>query len=585
MFSQQSRLKTLSVIFALFSLVITARLFSWQVIQNENFSILAKSQQQISSTLNAQRGAILSTDNFPLASSFQAWLLYGETKKIQNPNEVSKKLALITAPEPFILKDLENKDATKSAQTKEELIKIEEDKLFKLLKKQDVVWVSLKKKLTRSQKEKIEELKIEGLGFKQEEARVYPEGSLSSHLLGFVGQDAGGFDKGYFGLEGYYNLTLAGSSGTRAWEKDASGKPILLGESSQITALNGLNLKTHLDRSVQFIIERKLKEGVEKYEAEGGSVVVVRPQDGAILGMASYPSYEPGKYENYTNENFIDPSVSQSFEPGSIFKVLVMSWAFDSKAVDLDSKCDNCTGSRKISDYTIKSGNNEYYPDTNMEDIIKHSDNIGMVWVAEKIGFEKFYEYLTKFGFGSLTGADLQGEINPPLRKKESWSFIDLATASFGQGIAVTSLQMVRAMSVLANKGKLPNLQIVDKIIGDGWEEDVKPVLSEALISQDAIKKITDIMVSSVESRTDWKKPPGIKIAGKTGTAQVAIAGHYDPTKTVASFLGFAPAYNPQYVMIVSLKDPKAAPFASQTAAPLWFTISNDLLAYLGVKL
>ena len=581
------RIKLLTAFFLSFSLVIAFRLFSWQILKSDGLASLAKAQQQISSTLDAKRGSILASDNYPLALSSEGWLAWASIPQIKEPLEISEKLAPILADRP-IPKEKESsfsaqvdEDATASAKTQEELTQEEEERLQNLLTKTDVVWVALKKRVTKLQKQEIENLKIEGIGFNAEENRSYSESSLGAHLLGFVGQDAGGSDKGYFGLEGFYNLTLSGSRATKAWEKDASGKPIVLGDLRQITALNGLTIKTHIDRSVQFTIEKHLKEGVEKYQADGGTVVVMRPQDGAILGMASFPTFDPGQYSYFKNERFIDPAVSQSFEPGSIFKVLVMSWAFDADAVDLETKCDNCAGPRKIAEYTIESGTKEYYPDTNMQDIIKHSDNIGMVWVAERLGFDKFYEYLTKFGFGTLTDIDLQGEVSPALRKKDSWGFVDLATASFGQGIAVTSVQMVRAMSVLANRGKLPTPQVVDKIVGDNWEEDIKPELSEQLIKSETAKIITDIMVNNVESRNDWHKPDGVKLAGKTGTAQVAIAGHYDPDKTVASFLGFGPADNPKYVMIVSLKDPKAAPFASQTAAPLWFAISKDLLVYL----
>lgn len=562
----------------------------WQVVKGEELSIEAKSQQSISSTLPAHRGAILAADSYPLASAVDGWLLWASIPQIKDGVVIAKQLAPVLSADPLPV-EIPNasgsgqvKDATPEAQIKDDLIKQEEDRLTKLLTKKDVVWIALKKKISKSQKQSIENLHIDGLGFTLQEGREYPEGFMASHVLGFLGTDAGGSDKGYFGLEGFYNLTLQGTEGLKAYEKDAIGSPILLGENEQVTASNGLSLKTHIDRSVQFIIEQKLKEGIQKYQATGGTIIVMRPQDGAILGMASYPDFIPDQYTQFSNDKFIDPAVSLSFEPGSIFKPVIMSAALNEGVVKPDTQCLECTGPVHIDKYTIETGTKQYYPNETMTEIIQHSDNVGMVWVSKQLGMDKMYDYLQKFGFGNPTGIDLQGEASPILRKREQWGLIDQATASFGQGIAVTPIQMVRAISAIANGGRLPKPEVVDSLIGDSWQEKVKPDLSEQIISEDAARDMTDMMVHNVDTRDDWPKPKDIKIAGKTGTAQIPIAGHYDPDKTIHSFVGFAPAYAPKYVMLVTLKDPKNGQFASVTAAPLWFQISQQLLPYLGIS-
>lgn len=585
---QLVRIKVLSLFFLLFGVIITARLFFWQVVQAEQLSLNARSQQQRSLDIPARRGAILSKDNYPLATTFDNWLLWASVPKIKNPEDVSQKLALITVVEPP--QDL---DATKSAQVvenvietdlekeKKELIKKEEDRLLILLSKKDVVWVALKHKISNDLREKIKNLNIDGIGFDPEEGRLYPEGSMASHLLGFVGNDAAGSPQGYFGLEGFYNLTLQGSEGLKSWEKDAQGAPILLAGNKNITALNGLSLKTYIDRSIQFIVEKQLKDGIEKYKASSGTVIVLDPKRGSILAMASYPSFEPAFFNLYPSQRFTDPAISQSFEPGSIFKPLVMAAALDSGVVEPQTKCSECSGPRHIAEYTIETGTKKYYPDSTMTEIIQHSDNVGMVWVAEQLGQEKLYEYLTKFGIGQPTGVDLQGEETPQIRKKEKWGLIDLATASFGQGIAVTSIEMVRAIGTIANKGLIAKPRVVDKLMGDGWEQKVSVENKERVISEKSALEITAMMVNNVESRDDWDRPKGVKIAGKTGTAQIPIAGHYDPDKTIHSFVGFGPADNPKFAMLVTLKDPKAYEFAAQTAAPVWFAITKEIMPYM----
>ena len=276
---------------------------------------------------------------------------------------------------------------------------------------------------------------------------------------------------GYFGLEGYYNLALSGKPGFTGGEKDAKGAPILIGGTKQVSAISGVDLLTSVDKRIQILAEEKLKEGIDKYGAKGGNVTIMDPANGNILAMASYPSYDPANYQKYSDDVFKNPVISDTFEPGSIIKPVVMASGIDAGLVTPDTECDICAGPLKLDKYFIKTWNNEYHPNISMTDVIVNSDNVGMSFVGQKLGADKLYDYLTKFGIGELSGIDLQGEAAPSLRKKGTWNVVDLATASFGQGVAVTGIQMVRALSVIANGGYLVTPKVVQKIQGDGWQE------------------------------------------------------------------------------------------------------------------
>lgn len=554
------KVNLLFVGFALVGITLAGRLFYWQIINSDRLKVTAEGQRWSFFEIPAQRGEIKASDGSSLANSKEAYLLYASLPQVDKaPAEIAAKIL------PF----LENTD---------------EEGLKTQLNRKNVLWVPLKHKVSRQAKEGIENLNLKGLGFEKEETRNYPEGSMSAHLLGFVGVDANGQDKGYFGLEGYYDLELKGKPGAKKWEKDASGKPILLGENMTEEGKNGRTLVTTIDRTVQYLIEIKLKEGIEKYGAKSGTIIVMEPGTGAILGMASQPSYDPSTYYLFEKTLYRNPAVSLAYEPGSTFKVVVMAAALNEKAVDEETVCDKCSGPRTIGEYTIKTSTEKYYPNSNLTDIIKHSDNVGMVFVSEKLGLEKTLEYLKRFGFGQKTGIDLEDEDSPALRADKNWRTIDLATVAFGQGIAVTPLQMVRAVGSIANKGKLVEPFIVKKVIDGQKVSEITPPKSKQIISPATASQVTKMMVEAVEAgEAKLAKLKGFEIAGKTGTAQIPLEGHYDKEKTVASFVGFAPAQNPRFVMLVTLREPSASIWGSSTAAPLWLEISKELFTYFGV--
>ncbi len=569
----QNRIKAMTLAFLLAFFLLISRLFYWQVIKGKDLSEQARRQYQTGRSVGAQRGNILARDGTWLAARSEAWLVFAELKKItETPTKIADKLA------PLFV-EAENSDNYLNK------VLNEANRIKGILGKDEVVWVPLKHKVSSSVKANIEALDIDGIGFESEESRVYPEASSAAHLLGFVGKNSEGEDQGYFGLEGYYDLILSGKPGFIARDSDARGIPILVGDSKEILAVGGVDLLTHVDKAVQLSLEKNLLKGIETYGALSGTVIVMDPKTGGIMGISSYPSFDPVKYYDYGNTFFINPAVSLSFEPGSIFKVLIMASALDAKVIKTDTICDICAGPVKVDKYYIETWNKEYRRDSNMTDVIVHSDNVGMVFVGDKLGSGRMYDYLDKFGIGKLTGIDLQGEMTPALREKDKWSVVDTATVSFGQGVATTPIQLVKAVGAIANKGILAKPQVVDSIAAEGWEEDIKPDSRERVISQKSAAEMTAMMVEAAKNgEAKWTHTRGFNVAGKTGTAQIPIAGHYDEEKTIASFVGFAPADDPKFVMLVTLREPQSSPWASETAAPLWYSIAKDLFLYFGIR-
>lgn len=563
-----SKIRLIYILFAFIFSALVIRLFYWQVIMAKDLAKSAGIQYQSSKKIEAPRGNILASDGTWLAARGQAWRVFAWIPDIKDINKTADSLAPFFAAEP----------------SKPDLLN-EANRIKELVGKKDVNWISIKTRVPKETKEKIEKMKLPGIGFEPEETRVYPEASMAANLLGFVGKDEAGESLGYFGLEGFYNLPLSGKPGFLEREKDATGTPIFPGSNLDISAVGGVDLLTHVDKGVQNNLDKKLKEGIEHYEAKGGSAVIMEPKTGAIIGASSFPSYDPAKYYDFGNEFFKNQLVSDSFEPGSIFKVVVMTAGLDAGVVKPDTKCDICSGPLKIDKYEIKTWNQEYHADSSMTDVIVNSDNVGMAYVAEKLGADRLYDYLERFGFGKKTGVDLQGEVDGNLRKKGTWNKVDLATTSFGQGIAVTPMQMIKAVGEIANGGYEVTPQVVDKLKGPNWQEDVKPIVGKKFISDEAVRGITAMMVQASEHGESKKFDiKGFKIAGKTGTAQIPIAGHYDEEKTNASFIGFAPADNPKFVMLVTLREPQTSQWASETAAPLWYNIASDLFLHYGIQ-
>ncbi|NMB57062.1 penicillin-binding protein 2 [Candidatus Beckwithbacteria bacterium] len=572
------------IVFLLIAILIIARLFYWQVLNASSLSALASSQRQSISEILPNRGSILASDGFPLAINQEGFLLYANPQEVNIPAESAASMLT-----PILVPSLDEVPVATDASQKE----IEELKenletnthnyLVSQLNQKNLVWVLLQRKLPLAKKTLIEKLNIAGLYFQNEPVRDYPEGSMSAQILGFIGQDEQGRDKGYFGLEGFYDLDLSGRIGIVKQEKDALNRPIPIGKFWDQKKRDGRHLQLYLDRSIQFLVEEALKEAVKKYGAKSGSVIVMDPKTGGILAMASWPSFNPNFYTKYNSEDYVNPVVSLTYEPGSTFKTLVMSAAINEGVITPDTICDMCDRPYKIDKYYIRTWNNQYFKNSTMIDVLVHSDNVGMVFVSKKLGMEKFVSYLKNFGIGEMTGIDLQGEIAPPLR--ETWSEIDLSTASFGQGLVVTPMQMIKVVGAIANEGKMMQPRMVEKIIDNDKEIELEPKFLGQVISKETAETVKEMMVASaLHGDAKWTALKNYRIAGKTGTAQVAVEGHYDEDKTIASFVGFAPADNPAFVMLTIIQEPSSSPWGSETAAPLFFNIAKKLFIHLGIS-
>lgn len=549
------RLLTTLAIFVILYLLIIGKLFYWQIVRAEDLRTIGINQSSDKLAIQAKRGDILTSDGFPLATNKVSYLLYANPKVVSDMSEYSKKLSLI----------LEMDEASISARLS-----------------QDLFWVNLAMKVSDTKKRQIENLKLPGLGFQEQNDRYYPEASMAAQLVGFLGKDKAGSNHGFFGLEGYYNAQMQGRDGSLYVVKDALGHPVV-NDIREEKKIDGRSITLSIDRTIQYILQKRLKEGVLKYEAEGGSIIAMDTKTGKILGMSSMPNFDPQTYYDFPQTSLKNPIITDLYEPGSTFKVLVMASAIDLGLVKPDTKCSACSGPVSIGEYDISTWNKKYFGNPTMTEVIQHSDNTGMVFVGKKLGQKNLLSYFNRFGVDDYTGIDLQGEVNGGLRSE--WREIDLATATFGQGISITPIQLLAGVNAIANKGNLMQPYVVTKITQeDGREIEIKPKTVRKVIKDSTATAMTWIMVNAVEKgEAQWTKLPGYSIAGKTGTAQIPVAGHYNPNETIASFIGFFPAEEPKITMLVVVHKPKTSIYGADTAAPIFFNSARDIVNYLGI--
>lgn len=562
------RLRLISRLIPLLALLIIIRLFYWQIVRGSELATEANRQRQDTVRLFAERGEIFDANGHVLAGTSNLYHLYAYKPTIKEDySQLTSFLAETITP-----KDGADNTADLQNEAKNNL-------LNRLNLKSN--WVSLKHFLNRDQKATIEQKNYSGIGFEDEFVRYYPEASLSAHLLGFVGRDENGQEKGYFGLEGFFDRELRGREGLLKVDRDALGRPILLGKYLNFQNIKGRSIITTIDRRIQYLAESILSSGLEKYQATSGGIIVMESNTGKIKAMASLPSYSPGNFSQSTEKNFANPNIADLYEPGSTFKVLIMAAALNEGVLTPETICDICSHQINIGSYTIKTWNDEYHPNSTMTDVIKNSDNIGMVFTSRKLGIPKMRQYLEEFGFGQKTGIELEEETSGWQKSEKEFREIDLATNAFGQGIAITPIQLITAVNSIANNGYLVKPHLVEKILDEEQEILTKPENPTKILSQNAVTDITNMMINAVKAgEAKWAAPKDVTIAGKTGTAQIPIEGHYDKEKTIASFIGFFPAEKPKYTVLVTLKEPKTSPWGSETAAPLWFNLAKRLILF-----
>lgn len=557
-YEQRSRVGLIGLAFLFFFVMVLGRLIERQVFEYWHFRTLAQKQHTASEVVPAQRGKIFVTERddnslFPLATNVTLYSLQVVPAQIKNPELVASKLM------PF-------------------LTDIEESELVNKFKSKAKYLPPLKRKIGKAEAQQIRVLDLAGVYLPAEEYRYYPEETMAAHLLGFVNRN----EEGQYGIESYLNKELGGQAGFLETEQDSAGTQIALGKHSEVNPENGLDIVLSLDRAIQYYVEKKLKESVDKHQATQGSVVIMDSKTGKIVAMAAYPTFNPNNYNQEEIEKFTNLNTSQVYEPGSVFKTITMAAGVDTGVISPSTTYTD-TGEAKIADRTIKNSDEKAHGVQTMTQVLSESLNTGLVFVVQKLGKNAFYQYLEKFGFMGTTGIESAGEVKAHVKEYKGWMEIDLATMSFGQGIAVTPIQLVSAIGAIANDGKRMKPSLVDKILYPSGAVSIDPVVVNQPITAQTAKLVSAMMVDVVEHGHGKRAGvPGYWVAGKTGTAQIPDPkrGGYKERTTIGTFIGFAPVENPRFVMLTRIDEPKDVQFAESSAAPLFGDIAKFLLDY-----
>jgi len=382
-------------------------------------------------------------------------------------------------------------------------------------------------------------------------------------------------------LEQYYEKQLAGQSGLLKSGKDALGRWLLMSDYALEPAEDGANLYLTLDQNIQYVVEQRMKALVEKWQAAGGCAIVMEPKTGAIRAMASFPNFDPNEYQDTKNADyFMNNCLQKIYEPGSVFKPVVMAAGLDTNKITPETTYTD-TGAVQIGSYVIKNAQEKTYGLSSMTKVLERSINTGVIFVQRLIGGETFLKYIEAFGFDELTNIDLASEARGSLANIREDREINYATAAFGQGISVTPLQMASAIAAIANNGQLMRPYVVEKIVDvDGQETITEPQVIRQVMAPQNAAKLTAMLVSTVRNGYDKVKLPGYFVAGKTGTAQIPTANGYSVDETIHSFEGFAPAYNPKFLIFLKLDKPRGINFASESLAPVFTDIAKYLFNY-----
>jgi len=597
------RFKLLRSFLILFCIGIALRLVSIQLLQHGKYVTLAARQHSYTREIIADRGKIFSSDGTPFATTQEAYLLYAVPPEV---TEHEKVVETLMEHVPFrhgtcvLNKPLDQQDekcSVKEPDEWEEVLEKKQEALKEQLVQPDRLWTPIIRGLSISQKDMIEGLQLPGFHFEPEKKRVYPEGTLAAHVLGFVGSDEFGKPTGYFGLEGYYNGELSGTHGSIYMEVDASGKPIPIGEFDPVPAKPGMDLTLTIRRELQYILDKILQEEVERHRAKFGDYILMEPSTGQILAMGNAPTFDPGNWVDSLGEQtdvsrvdvFKNTAISDNFEPGSVMKAFTASVALENDVVTPDTIYHD-EGPLSIQGYQIKTWNDKYSGDITTAQILQLSNNPGAATLGLKIGFQTFWENLHAFGFGEHLSIGLQGEERGLLKPEATWRDIDVATAAFGQGLAVTPLQLISMMATIANDGEMMQPYIVSSMQDPVNDERIEfsPRSLGQRISPETSETMRGLLRQVVEhGEFQWfvhaQRLTDYPIAGKTGTAQIPVAGGYDPNKTNVTFVGFVPQDDPVYVLLVRLNQPQSSTFSADTAVPVWLRMTRELITYFGI--
>jgi stage V sporulation protein D (sporulation-specific penicillin-binding protein) len=455
--------------------------------------------------------------------------------------------------------------------------------LKKITATSSVEWI--KRQITPEQGKQIRDMNLPGIDLTEESRRYYPKGTLAAHVLGISGIDNTGLE----GIDKYYDDLVGGTKGRIVIEHDAAGREIPEATHKYIAPVDGSNLVLTIDETIQYIVERELDKVFKQYQAKNAAAIVMDPKTGEILAISSRPTFNPNSYNDYPASNRRNFAINDAYEPGSTMKITTSAMAMEESVVNQSSQF-YCPGYVKVGKETIKCANNKAHGSQTFAQIVENSCNVGFVKVGLDLGADRYYKYINAFGFGLKTGIDLPGEANGILVPKERCKQIDLGTMAMGQANAVTSIQLTTAVSAVANNGKLMKPHLLKEVVDKDGKiiETVEPEVVRQVISEQTAKDLCQILEGEVTNGTGRNAYiEGYNVGGKTGTAQkIAPGGGYLANEYVASFIGFAPSYDPRIVVMVVVDAPKGYPyFGGWVAAPAAKEIINDSLKYLEVPL
>jgi cell division protein FtsI (penicillin-binding protein 3) len=547
------RIAVMAVVFALWTLGIIARLVFLQVVSHQDMVMRADRQQMRTVTAPAKRGEISDRHGRLLAYSVDADTIYAVPSEIGDSRAAAARLC-------GALSDCSRKER---AALEERL-------------SQRKAFVYVKRRATPVEARRVAGLELDGIGFMKESKRFYPNRELGAHLLGYVGLD----NVGLHGVEAAYDKVVRGKEGTLLVQTDARRKAFSRLERPPTA---GGSLELTIDEQLQYIAERELRAGVAENRAAGGTAVVMDPHTGEVLAMASWPTYNPNEYGETAEVNRRNRAIQDLYEPGSTFKIVTASAAIEERLFNTSEMIDVSAGQIRFGARVIRDMHR--YAPLSFTDVLVKSSNVGAIKIGGRVGAERMGMYIRRFGFGRPTSRDFQGESPGIVWDSAQLNDSALASVSMGYQIGVTALQMVSAVSAVANGGTLYEPRLVRAISKDGVRTLITPNEIRQAIKPETAATLTTIMEQVVDRGTATRaKLAGFTVAGKTGTADKLVNGRYSVTQQNVSFVGFAPSRNPVIAVIVMVDSPSAGPDTGGiVSAPIFQRIAEDSLRYLGV--
>ncbi|HRN66818.1 MAG TPA: penicillin-binding protein 2 [Promineifilum sp.] len=544
--SQIKRMWVIALVIAGAGLVIVGRLFAFQLTQGEEFKkVLIK---ELPVTDQPERGVIYDRNGAILAVDRWDYRVAVSPSVLTDPEALADSLApILQIRRSELLYDMESPN----------------------------MYVVLAPRVTADVADAIRELEYgDEIQLDPLPRRFYPQDKLMCHVLGFVNFD----NTGSAGVEGEYQKELAG-------EEASATVPISpLKEQGSVIAREGSDIVLTIDRSVQYVVERHLKEALAEHGAVSGSIIVMDPRTGEILAMAAEPCYSPNEFYDLKEGEDFNPLVSAVYEPGSVMKLITMAAALDSGTVTPTTTY-NDTGAIEVGGHISYNWDRGAHGVVDMTTLLARSLNVGAATIATWMGPTTFYDYLQRFGFGHSTNIDIANEAEGlmPLPGSDLWQESFIATNAYGQALAVTSIQMISAISALANDGRLMQPHVVSEIRDEFGTRHIEPIMVGQIISENTAAQMTAMATVAVQQEVQEALVEGYTVAGKTGTAQIAEAFGYHPTDVIGSFVGWLPADDPQIVVYVKLDRPQSAPWGSMTAAPVFSKLAKELVVLLDI--